>query len=732
MTPSLLDSRFTRSMNVLLAFSAFSATQASEFISKSGLRPWVDVNTPKDLYNVTSSRGDTWELVFSDEFNVPGRDFSAGKDHVWTALELPDGVNAALEYYSINMTSTVTEPDGRGVFQIEAREEPNVTFTVFNAYTRPPSFQTYSMYYRAGMVQSWNKFCFQGGFVEVSAKLPGAVSASSGNPDLGNNKARVENIDYYPTWPGIWFMGNLGRALFTSSTNRMWPWSYDVCDDTSRTNQRISACDSNPGHGLNKNQGRGAPEIDLLEGGGVDVSTSIQIAPGMPDKFRMISPAGNEEGCFYGGNCKTVGANFPGIPTATYEKRGYKTWYQGLRYAPNTACQSESSEKQDADAVIASVKKGITDNTCSSLNVCPASHDGNSDLSLIDGKGTKHWGVNEAGGCMPRINGYMGSYLCDPDNTFSKCSDPLREGNTKSNVMDSFNYQMDALSANAGLPLAAYTGYMKYQLEWVTGRNGYVRWMIEGVPIYEIPAEAVENPPQDDANSNPKKLMLEEPMYVIFNVALSTSWGSKPPNPGKPCRGDGTNSKTNKICDAFPMYLKIDYIRIYQDTSKNSSMSVGCDPASHPTKQWIDDHLEWYEDSKNKVIEVRGGAPCQSNDDCTVSTVSVASIITGKCKNNKCVCTQNSWAGPRCTTALSDSGTGSTKGFGPSIVVAVVFGGVIILLLAFVIYKIIQKRNLRLLEQAYAYPKGATATDQQMEDLAASQTRSAGGDKQPV
>src|SRR5512145_2534873 len=73
------------------------------------------------------------------------------------------------------------------------------------------------------------------------------------------------------TWPGIWMMGNLGRAIFSASTNRMWPFSYDKCepDVFNPDNQRISACDDNPGYGLNPNQGRGAPEIDLLEGGGL-------------------------------------------------------------------------------------------------------------------------------------------------------------------------------------------------------------------------------------------------------------------------------------------------------------------------------------------------------------------------------------------------------------------------------------------------------------------------------
>ncbi|GLE03994.1 hypothetical protein PINS_up012905 [Pythium insidiosum] len=681
---------------------AAAGMPAVGYNAKSGVRPWVDVYTPRSVYNATSSRGGTWELVFSDEFNVPGRDFSAGGDYLWTALELPDGVNAALEYYSVNMTSTKNESDGRGVFQIEVREEPNITFTVFNAYSRPPSFQEHSMYYRAGMVQSWNKFCFQGGMVEVKAQLPGAVSAASGNPDLsGNDRTRVKNNEYYPTWPGIWFLGNLGRALFTASTNRMWPWSFNECDATLQQSQRISACDSNPGHGLNKNQGRGAPEIDLLEGGGVAVSTSIQVAPGMPDAFRIIPPSqDNNIYCVYGGECKTPGANFPGIPTAVYAKRGHLSWYQGLRYAPNTVCAPDGTLMQTPSTVISNLKKGITDNTCKGVNTCPASHDGGSDVTNIDNT-TRYWGVNAEGGCMPIINGYMGTYLCDPDNSNSKCAEPLHNANTKTNILPTFNYQMDAISANSGLPLRAYTGWMRYQLEWVLGADGYVRWMVDDVPIFEIPSKSLTEPPQDDNNSNPRKVMVEEPLYIIFNVALSTSWGARPPNPGKPCRGDGSDAKINKICDDFPMYLKIDYIRIWQDVSPGSTMAIGCDPATHPTKKWIEDHLEEYEDPKNKVIAVKGGAPCFTNNDCTVSTIAAAVIVTGKCQNNKCVCTQNTWGGPRCTTPLSDAGSGSTRGFGPSIAVAAVFGALGIIVICIVVYRLIRKRNRQLLEQSY-------------------------------
>lgn len=626
-------------------------------------------------------------LVMSDEFNVPGRTFTPGSDHMWTALEMPDGVNAALEYYSFNMTDTVTEADGRGVFRIKIMEEDNISYTVWNTYAKPAAFETHTMYYRSGMLQSWNKFCFQGGGMEVVAQLPATTSSS--NPDMGNDKNRVKSSAFYPTWPGIWLLGNLGRALFSQSTNRMWPWSYNECNEKLKGSQRISACDGSPGYGLNSHQGRGAPEIDLLEGGGLAISSSIQVAPGMPDQFRLISPTNDTSNyCVFGGQCSTPGANFPGIPATTYAARGHKSWYQGLRYASNTLCNPVDSQVQDPQTVIANAKRGITSNTCQGVNTCPASRDGYSDLSLIDGQGSKYWGINDDGGCMPVINGYSGAFLCDPDSSNPKCSAPLGVEELRRDLMEPFEYQMDALSANWPVQLGVYTSYVKYQLEWVTGSKGYIRWLVEDIVIFEIPADAVENVPQDGTMSNPKKIMVEEPMYIIFNVALSVSWGAMPPNPGSPCRGDGTNAEHNAVCDGFPMYMKIDHIRLYQDLSSTSNMSIGCDPSSHPTKEWIEKHLEEYETPENKWVNVHGGANCKTDLDCTVRT---SNIWTGKCtKKGRCSCgLSGAWGGPRCTLPLANNVNG--EGFGPPLVLSIPIGLAINAILVFVAYQLSKK-----------------------------------------
>lgn len=111
-------------------------------------------------------------------------------------------------------------------------------------------------------------------------------------------------------------MGNLGRAIFSASTSRMWPFSYNEKVFNS-SNQRISACDLDPGHGLNPNEDRGAPEIDLLKGGG----SAISLGPGIPQDFRTIYPSGEGSDCIYTFSCTTKGANGPDIPTTAYASR---------------------------------------------------------------------------------------------------------------------------------------------------------------------------------------------------------------------------------------------------------------------------------------------------------------------------------------------------------------------------------------------------------------------------
>ena len=81
-----------------------------------------------------------------------------------------------------------------------------------------------------------------------------------------------------------------------------------------------------------------------------------------------------------------------------------------------------------------------------------------------------------------------------------------------------------------------------------------------------------------------------EAMYVIFNLGMSESFGTV----------DLENL-------AFPSYMMVDYIRVYQRADK---LNVGCSPPDYPTEQWIACHKDRYMTSAEDEILVT--ARCKS------------------------------------------------------------------------------------------------------------------------
>jgi hypothetical protein len=59
------------------------------------------------------------------------------------------------------------------------------------------------------------------------------------------------------------FILSLSRFCLTriKCSDHMWPFSTNVCDERTRYSQEISACNDNPGYGMQPNRGRGASEI---------------------------------------------------------------------------------------------------------------------------------------------------------------------------------------------------------------------------------------------------------------------------------------------------------------------------------------------------------------------------------------------------------------------------------------------------------------------------------------
>jgi beta-glucanase (GH16 family) len=136
------------------------------FVPAKASLAWIDPDTPAAARATDAlSPGDSrpYQLVFSDEFQIPGRTFHDGHDPRWTALEKNDLTNNPLHYYSQDAITTTSN----GTLSLGIDYTPK-QFTKYNNETETKNFRT-------GMLQSWNKFCFMGGILEISAKLPGSA-----------------------------------------------------------------------------------------------------------------------------------------------------------------------------------------------------------------------------------------------------------------------------------------------------------------------------------------------------------------------------------------------------------------------------------------------------------------------------------------------------------------------------------------------------------------------------
>lgn len=138
----------------------------------------IDPDTPRSAMTRKSFLGEDLALVFSDEFNIPNRTFYPGDDPFWTAPDLWYGATQDLEWY-----------------------DPDAVTTAGGTLTlRMDQFENHGLYYRSGMINSWNQACFKGGVMELSVSLPGPGGASG-------------------LWPGAWTLGNLGRPGYRATTD---------------------------------------------------------------------------------------------------------------------------------------------------------------------------------------------------------------------------------------------------------------------------------------------------------------------------------------------------------------------------------------------------------------------------------------------------------------------------------------------------------------------------------
>ena len=302
-----------------MLFSSFIVI--SLLISSATTASWIDEQTPAA---VRTDPATGYALVFSDEFADPQRSFADGHDTRWTAEDRPGVTNSALHYYNASTVYT-TE---RGQLAIASKRE----VAKWTEYDKQGTEYTFERPYQSGLVSTWNKFCFTGGVIEISIQLPGT-------PTRGG------------LWPACWMLGNLARPGYLTSTEGIWPWSYDTCGSSSEaveaaSGQALNACDGS--------RGRGSPEIDIIEAqpgdyvleysnvpfvdgtrrdvslGRPQISSSLQISPGVADNLRAMSPAFPNDSNWYPSLFPFGGEAYGGLNATQSPRMINNYWYGQL------------------------------------------------------------------------------------------------------------------------------------------------------------------------------------------------------------------------------------------------------------------------------------------------------------------------------------------------------------------------------------------------------------------
>ncbi|KAK3834141.1 MAG: beta-glucan synthesis-associated, partial [Linnemannia gamsii] len=232
--------------------SKTSASTVQKASSPRTAAMMVDPDTPEEKKMTVAKDGQPWDLVFSDEFNQDGRGFGLGQDPHWEAVDLaPSAAMGTLEHYSSDKVTT-----RNGQLEITLQRDPTSPSSA-KVHKRDRGGSEWK--YTSGMLQSWNKMCFQGGILEVAVSLPGIPS-----------KAGLK--------PRVFILGNLARYGFPASMDGVWPFSTLStplqCDTSSplaanstapssSLAQRLNGCSS--GAASLGGISRGAPEMTLLE-----------------------------------------------------------------------------------------------------------------------------------------------------------------------------------------------------------------------------------------------------------------------------------------------------------------------------------------------------------------------------------------------------------------------------------------------------------------------------------
>lgn len=246
-------------------------------------------------------------------------------------------------------------------------------------------------------------------------------------------------------------------------------------------------------------------------------------------------------------------------------------------------------------------------------------------------------------------------------------------------------FQADAVGAMKQLVPEHFKTPHTFRVEWQPGRGGRLDWFTKSYKMVDENGNVFHmegdgkgqdwehslHIPDSSLNEAMGSKIPEEPSYIIFNTAISSTWAfpyNLPDwcpkcydcyNPKCQCSfnpGFCNMMKTGKVA------FKIDSVRVYQsrdhDAHVGNPHTVGCDPVEFPTREYIKGFEYRYMrnppfvwDDKHPLKDVKnGGGSCEVDADCGGGGVEAKDV-------------DESWEMPA-TVIKSKSGGGSGGGEG--------------------------------------------------------------------
>ena len=209
-------------------------------------------------------------------------------------------------------------------------------------------------------------------------------------------------------------------------------------------------------------------------------------------------------------------------------------------------------------------------------------------------------------------------------------------------------FQADAVGVAHQLTPAHFNRTHTFRVEWQPGDGGRIDWFTKGHRINETFSMVGDGNGEDWVHvyGIKDKILKEtmgshipiEPTYLIFNTAVSSTWGF-PYDVEESCEKCYDCNDPTCACAFYAGFCEmlrssdvamlIDSVRVYQSKDPSAHVganhTVGCDPPDYPTRGWIKGHSYRYmrnapfsydDKSPLKKSVQKGGGSCLQDKDC--------------------------------------------------------------------------------------------------------------------